>query len=51
MKSTSFAFSPVNMAAKSPCLSTAGPEVILRLHPISFAMAIANVVFPNPGGP
>ena len=51
MKITSFFFKPVNIAAKSPCLSIAGPDVILIDAPTSLAIATANVVLPSPGGP
>ena len=39
------------MAAKSPALSIAGPDVILKFTPISLAIILASVVFPRPGGP
>ena len=39
------------MLAKSPALSMAGPDVILTFTPISLAIILAKVVFPNPGGP
>jgi len=41
----------VSIAARSPVLSIAGPDVILKLTPISLAMISARHVFPNPGGP
>jgi hypothetical protein len=41
----------VSIAAKSPVLSIAGPEVILKLTPISFAIISARQVLPSPGGP
>ncbi len=39
------------MAAKSPARSNTGPEVDLRLPPISRAIMLASVVLPKPGGP
>ena len=44
-------FSATALAAKSPAFSIAGPDVILILTPISFAIIPARVVFPSPGGP
>ena len=44
-------FRLVRMAARSPGRSIAGPDVIFMLTPISFAMMLASVVFPSPGGP
>ena len=41
----------VSMAARSPAWEMAGPEVTLRLPPISFATIAARVVLPRPGGP
>ena len=41
----------VNKAAKSPCFSIAGPEVIRIFEFISFAIIFESVVFPRPGGP
>ena len=39
------------MAARSPARSMAGPEVILKLTPSSFAIISARQVLPSPGGP
>jgi len=39
------------MAARSPARSIAGPEVILKLTPSSFAIISARHVLPSPGGP
>ncbi len=39
------------MAATSPLLTSAGPEVIRKPAPISQAMMPARVVLPSPGGP
>jgi len=41
----------VSIAARSPAFSIAGPDVIFILLPISFAIIVARVVFPSPGGP
>ena len=38
----------VKIAAKSPALSKAGPEVALIVLPISLAIKSAKVVLPNP---
>ena len=51
MKRTSFSFKFVRIAAKSPALLIAGPDVILISTPSSFAIIFASVVFPRPGGP
>ena len=51
MKRTSFVSSEVSIPAKSPGLSSTGPEVILNPTPSSFAMILLKVVLPNPGGP
>ena len=51
MKSTSFLSSEVSTPAKSPGLSSTGPEVTLKPTPNSLAMMFDSVVFPNPGGP
>ena len=51
MNSTSPSFRFVKMAARSPALPMAGPDVILRSTPISSAMMPASVVLPRPGGP
>ncbi len=51
MNNTSLVFRLVNNAAKSPALSIAGPDVIFKFPPISFATMLANVVLPRPGGP
>src|SRR5699024_1965669 len=40
-----------SIAAKSPALSIAGPDVDLNWTSISLAIIAANVVLPNPGGP
>ena len=48
---TSLSSRLVSNPAKSPGLSKTGPEVILIPTPNSFAKILANVVFPNPGGP
>ena len=42
---------PFKIAAISPGLAIAGPDVIFKCVPISFAIIPANVVFPRPGGP
>ena len=47
----SFSDRLVRSAARSPCFSIAGPDVILMLTPISFAIIPASVVLPSPGGP
>jgi hypothetical protein len=39
------------MAARSPGLSSAGPEVTRTATPISLAITPASVVLPRPGGP
>ena len=39
------------MEARAPWCSIAGPDVVRMLTPISFAMMLASVVFPSPGGP
>ena len=41
----------VNKPAKSPGFSNTGPEVTLKPTCSSLAIILANVVFPNPGGP
>ena len=51
MKSTSFSSRLVSKPAKSPGLSSTGPDVIFRFTPSSLAIMFASVVFPNPGGP
>ncbi len=51
MKSTSNLSRLVRMAARSPARSIAGPEVILKLTPSSFAIISARQVLPRPGGP
>ena len=51
MKSTSPFSRLVRSPAKSPGLSNTGPLVTLKPTPNSFAMILANVVFPRPGGP
>ena len=51
MKSTSFFSSEVRMPARSPGLSSTGPEVILKPTPSSLAMIFESVVLPSPGGP
>ena len=39
------------MPARSPGLSSTGPEVILKPTPSSLAMMLESVVLPRPGGP
>src|SRR5882724_2995216 len=51
MNSTSLGSRLVSSAARSPGRSSTGPEVCLRLTPISLAMMWASVVLPSPGGP
>ena len=51
MKSTSFGSNEVKMPARSPGLSSTGPEVTLKPTPSSLAMMLLSVVFPSPGGP
>ena len=51
IKSTSFSLRFVSIAARSPALSMAGPDVILISTPSSLAIMPARVVFPSPGGP
>ena len=41
----------VKIETKSPAFSIAGPEVTFISVPLSFAITLANVVFPSPGGP
>jgi hypothetical protein len=41
----------VKIAAISPALSIAGPEVILKFTLSSLAIISARHVFPKPGGP
>ena len=41
----------VSMAARSPCLSSAGPLVCLMFTCNSLAIIVASVVLPRPGGP
>ena len=48
---TSYSSKLVKIPAKSPGFSIAGPEVILILECISFAIIPEIVVFPSPGGP
>src|SRR5699024_2297376 len=48
---TSPGSSDESIAAKSPALSIAGPEVERNSTSISFAIIAANVVLPSPGGP
>lgn len=50
-ESTSFGSKLVRTPAKSPGLSSTGPEVILKPTPNSLAIILESVVFPNPGGP
>ena len=40
-----------NTAAKSPPFSIAGPLLVFKSTPNSFAIICASVVLPNPGGP
>ena len=51
MKSTSPGLRFVSRPARSPGLSSTGPEVTLSCAPISCAMMLARVVLPRPGGP
>lgn len=51
MKRTSPSSREDRMAARSPACWTAGPDVTRRLEFISWAMIIASVVLPSPGGP
>ena len=48
---TSYSSKLVRIPAKSPGFSIAGPDVILILECISFAIIPEIVVFPRPGGP
>ena len=51
MKSTSFGSNEVSNPAKSPGLSSTGPEVSLNPTPNSLAIMLESVVLPKPGGP
>ena len=51
INSTSPSIRLESMAARSPARSRAGPEVMRSELPSSWAMIIAMVVLPNPGGP
>ena len=51
MNKTSRSSRLVNNPAKSPGLSSTGPEVILIPTCNSFARILAKVVLPKPGGP
>src|SRR5215470_14824452 len=51
MKRTSPSCRFVRRAAMSPAFSIAGPAVERSSAPISFAMMLASVVLPKPGGP
>ena len=51
IKNTSNGSRLVKSAARSPVRSIAGPEVTLKLTPISFAIISAKHVLPKPGGP
>ena len=51
MKKTSFSSRPVKIPAKSPALSSTGPDVCFTFTPNSRAIIIDRVVLPNPGGP
>ena len=51
MNSTSLVSSDVRSPARSPGLSSTGPEVSLNPTPSSLAMMFDSVVLPNPGGP
>ena len=51
INSTSWGSRLVSSAARSPGRSSTGPEVDLIDTPISWAMILARVVLPNPGGP
>ncbi len=41
----------IGHATKSPAFSIAGPDVLFKWTPISFAITKAKVVLPKPGGP
>ena len=41
----------VSVPTRSPGFSSAGPDVVRMLTPISRAMSSASVVLPRPGGP
>ena len=47
----SLSFKLASIAAKSPGLSIAGPDVTLIFEFISFEIIFASVVLPKPGGP
>ena len=51
IKSTSLGSKLVSTPAKSPGLSSTGPEVTLKPTPSSLAMILLKVVLPKPGGP
>ena len=51
MKSTSPGLRFVSSPARSPGLSSTGPDVTRNCAPISLAMMFARVVLPSPGGP
>ena len=48
---TSFGSRLVSTPARSPGLSSTGPEVILKPTPNSLAIMLESVDLPNPGGP
>ena len=50
MNKTSFSCRFVNIAARSPGRSIAGPLVVRILTPSSLAIILDNVVLPSPGG-
>ena len=51
MNRTSFSARFVRIPMRSAPRSIAGPDVVTRVVPISFAMMPASVVLPSPGGP
>src|SRR5437588_9578630 len=51
MKRTSPLSRLVSKPASSPAFSITGPLVFFTFTPIAFAMMLASVVFPKPGGP
>src|SRR6266508_674650 len=51
MNNTSRSFRFVRMPIRSAPRSREGPAVVTMAAPISLAMMVASVVFPNPGGP
>ena len=51
MKRTSFSPRLVSKPARSPGLSSTGPDVVIILTPSSFDNICDKVVLPRPGGP